>query len=456
MIGLLTDADRFPFSPENVATLAASGVELRELSGHDPQEVIAAGRDASVIFVYHAKLTAELIAALPALRLIARCGTGIDGIDLEAARARGVVVTHVVGFATDEVADQTIGLLLACARRIVWCDRSLRQGIWPSSTELGPLLRLRGQVLGLVGFGLIARAVSARARALGLLVIAHDPYVDDNDFERHEAKRVASVNALLEQADFVSLHAPLTEETLGMIGRRGPLADAPRRNACEHWAVASWSTSRHLSRPCEAASCGRPGLTSSRQNRSPRTRRSARSKRSCSSRTQRPSPRKRLANCAPARSRTPFRCSVDARRSGWSRERRAVPHDAHDPPLRGARSRSRERERDRRRDTRVRRPGGDRDRRLLCASARRRDHVDAPRSRTRAREGRDAGPNVRRAARPDRRYEPRAWRLHAHRRSQSRHLRRKRDRGGRRADRCRRRLGRTTSGARSRRGLLLR
>jgi D-3-phosphoglycerate dehydrogenase / 2-oxoglutarate reductase len=218
LMGLLTDADRFPFSAENVATLSASGVELRELAGHDPQEIVAAGRDASVIFVYHAKLTAELIAALPALRLIARCGTGIDGIDIEAARARGVVVTHVVGFATDEVADQTIGLLLACARRIVWCDRSLRQGIWPSSTELGPLRRLRGQVLGLVGFGLIARGVSARARALGLLVIAHDPYVDDNVFERHEATRVASVDVLLEQSDFVSLHAPLTDETRGMIG----------------------------------------------------------------------------------------------------------------------------------------------------------------------------------------------------------------------------------------------
>jgi D-3-phosphoglycerate dehydrogenase len=219
VIAVLTDADRFPFERKDMHRLAAADVQLRSVEGHAPDTIVEAAADAAAIFVYHARVDRTLLERLPELRVVARCGSGTDLIDLDAARERGIRVTYVPGFATNEVADQTIGLLLACARRIVLCDRKLRDGVWLSSTELGPLCRLRGQTLGLVGFGLIARAVTLRALALGMLVIAHDPYVAGHEFAASGASAV-SFEELLDGSDVVSLHAPLTDATRRLVGPR--------------------------------------------------------------------------------------------------------------------------------------------------------------------------------------------------------------------------------------------
>jgi D-3-phosphoglycerate dehydrogenase len=208
-VALLTDSDRFPFDADDRAALAAEGVELRELPGHEPDAVVAAARGADVVFVYHARFTRETIARLNALRVLARCGAGYDNIDVAAARERGIEVVYVPDYGIDDVADHALGLILACARKIALCDRRVRAGDWPAYGELAPMRRLRGRTLGLYGYGRIGRNLSEKGRALGLRVLAHDPYVDEATATRDE---------LIGESDFLSIHVPLTEETRHLIG----------------------------------------------------------------------------------------------------------------------------------------------------------------------------------------------------------------------------------------------
>jgi D-3-phosphoglycerate dehydrogenase / 2-oxoglutarate reductase len=207
---LLTDADRFPFDAEDHATLEAAGVELRELAGHDPAEVLHAARGVEAVFVYHARFPRETIERLGGVRVLARCGAGYDNIDVAAAREHGIEVVYVPDYGVDDVADHALALLLACARRVAQSDRAMRVGEWPSYSELAPMQRLRGRTLGVIGYGRIGRNVAEKGRALGLRVLVHDPFVPDESVDRE---------VVLRESDFVSLHLPLTEETRHSIGR---------------------------------------------------------------------------------------------------------------------------------------------------------------------------------------------------------------------------------------------
>jgi D-3-phosphoglycerate dehydrogenase / 2-oxoglutarate reductase len=210
---LLTDSDRFPFGPDETRLLEEAGVVLDELPGHDPDAVVRAGAGAAGIFVYHARFDAGLLDRLSACRVLARCGAGYDNIDVTAARARGIEVTYVPEYGTDDVAEHALALLLACARRIAACDRSVQRGGWPSFGELGPMRRLAGRTLGLIGFGRIARALAVRARGLQMHVVATDPYVSVQD-----GIRLCSLDEVLGQAHYLSVHVPLTQDTTHLIG----------------------------------------------------------------------------------------------------------------------------------------------------------------------------------------------------------------------------------------------
>ena len=206
---LLTDADRFPFDTADHATLDAAGVELRELAGHDPADVLDAARGVDAVFVYHARFPRETIERLDGVRVLARCGAGYDNIDVVAAREHGIEVVYVPDYGVDDVADHALALLLACARRVPESDRAIRAGAWPSYTELAPMYRLRGRTLGVIGYGRIGRKVAEKGRAFGLRVVVHDPFVDES----------VDRDLLLRESDFVSLHMPLTDETRHTIGR---------------------------------------------------------------------------------------------------------------------------------------------------------------------------------------------------------------------------------------------
>ncbi len=173
------------------------------------------GADIAVAVYTKTKWTDAVLAACPRLRLISRCGTGLDGIDLDSCRRRGVAVAHLIANDADEVAEHAIALTLNAVRRIGEVDRAIRAGRW----DTGPIRGARGLTMGVVGLGAIGSRTAALARAIGMnvLVWSHGP-------DAGRAARVGAVWAelddLLAQADVVSLHLRLAPETAGFIDAR--------------------------------------------------------------------------------------------------------------------------------------------------------------------------------------------------------------------------------------------
>lgn len=198
--------------------IAAAGGVLRSVACRDEAERIAAARDAYVLVVSQAQIREPLFAACPGLVGVVRTGIGLDTVDIAAATRHGVCITNVPDFCYDEVADITMTLLLAVARRVRRADQHVRGGSWTPSALL-PMRRLRGQTFGIVGFGHIGSMVAERAPGFGFQVIAFDPYVDAPAMAKLGVERVTTLEALLNRSDVVSLHTPLTEETQGLIGR---------------------------------------------------------------------------------------------------------------------------------------------------------------------------------------------------------------------------------------------
>jgi D-3-phosphoglycerate dehydrogenase / 2-oxoglutarate reductase len=153
---------------------------------------------------------------LPALRIVATCSVGYDHLAVDEAARRGVWVTNVPDYCIEEVADHSLALVLALLRGVVELDRVVRAGRW-DWTAAGPLRRIRGTRLGIVGFGRIGRALAERAVPLGFEVWATDPAVPDEEIAA-AGPRPASLGDLLEACHAVSLHLPLTAETESLIG----------------------------------------------------------------------------------------------------------------------------------------------------------------------------------------------------------------------------------------------
>src|SRR6266545_4947262 len=153
--------------------------ELVPLKTKKPEEFIDAAKDCDALLnTYAGPITAEVMARMPKCRIIARYGIGVDTIDLDAATKAGIIVTNNPTYCIEEVAEHTMALLLACARKAAFFDRLVRAGKWELPPGK-PIFRLVGRTLGLVGFGNIARQVAARAAAFGLNVLYSDPFVKE-------------------------------------------------------------------------------------------------------------------------------------------------------------------------------------------------------------------------------------------------------------------------------------
>jgi D-3-phosphoglycerate dehydrogenase / 2-oxoglutarate reductase len=164
---------------------------------------------------------------MPRLRVVVTPSVGYDHLDLDAARRHGGVwVCHVPDYCVEEMADTAIALVLALLRGVVALDRHVRDGSWDAG-RAGPLRRVRGTRLGVVGFGRIGSALAARAAALGFEVWASDPAVDASVVRSAGVRPAASLDELLATCEVVSLHAPLSDATRGLIGAR-ELALMPR------------------------------------------------------------------------------------------------------------------------------------------------------------------------------------------------------------------------------------
>jgi phosphoglycerate dehydrogenase-like enzyme len=209
----------------HISVLQAAGFEVvypPSLPISTEDETIAAVRGAVAVIAGSEPYTQRVLAALPELRIISRCGVGCDGIDFEAAARHRVPVTITPSGNCDAVAEHALAMVLALARSIVRNNRDAHQGPWLKK----PLVPLRGKTLGLVGLGRIGRSVARRATGFRLNVLGCDPNVSP-DVARDHGVELTDVQSLLARCDFVSLHLPLTPDTRGLFDRAAFAAMKP-------------------------------------------------------------------------------------------------------------------------------------------------------------------------------------------------------------------------------------
>ena len=194
------------------AIVERAGFELVAAHCKTEDEVIEVAHGAAAVVAQYATISARVIAELDECRVIARYGTGVDIVDVDAATRHNILVTNVPNdWCENEVADHAMALLLAVARKINVYDRATRSGTWRwQSGE--PIHRLRGSVLGLLSFGAIARAIAARAAGFGMLITAHDPYMQAEEIAAAGATAV-TFDELISESDCLVIQAPLTPET---------------------------------------------------------------------------------------------------------------------------------------------------------------------------------------------------------------------------------------------------
>jgi D-3-phosphoglycerate dehydrogenase len=211
---LVTDADYGALDLE-AEVLSTAGHELLTARCRTPEEVIAAAHDVDAVLVQYAPITAEVLEALPRLRLVSRYGVGVDVVDTEAARARGVWVCNVPDYGTAEVALHAVAMLLALLRNLAGHDREVHAGRWDHRLG-GRLPRPGGLTLGVVGLGRIGRTTMGGAAPWFGEVVAHDHYLPDDAWPAGVQR--LDLPDLFARSNAVTLHLPLTADTHGLVG----------------------------------------------------------------------------------------------------------------------------------------------------------------------------------------------------------------------------------------------
>ena len=209
------DGELAPYSYEE-GRLGELGIELSNGICRNSAELIELARSADILWLEVASmLTDEVLEQLPTCHLVVRWGIGVDPIDLDAATRLGIAIANAPMASVKDVAEHTIGLLLAVTRGIPTCDASIHAGRWPASPP--PVRRLAGGVLGVVGLGHIGREVARLGKALGCTVLGHD--VRDTSTSVPDVPNV-ELDHLLAESDFVSLHASLGPGSQHLIDER--------------------------------------------------------------------------------------------------------------------------------------------------------------------------------------------------------------------------------------------
>ena len=203
-------ADDLPASA--VALLrGVEGWDVDAKAGRPLPELLTAVADADALVVRSAtRVTREVIDAAPSLRVIARAGTGVDNVDLEAASARGIVVMNAPGANSISVAELALGQMLALARHLPAADAAMKQRKWEKKKFAG--VELRGKTLGVVGLGRIGQEVATRARAFGMQIVAHDPFISA-EMAAQVGARLGTLDEVCAEADYLTLHLPVTPQT---------------------------------------------------------------------------------------------------------------------------------------------------------------------------------------------------------------------------------------------------
>jgi D-3-phosphoglycerate dehydrogenase len=202
----------FPDLSVEEKILNTNGLDLAARQCKTEADLISLCADADAVITQFARVNANVIAAMQKARAIVRYGIGVDNVDLDAARARGIPVCNVPDYCIDEVADQTLAFILATTRQVVSHTNHLRAGHWGLATPLPSMKALRDLTIGVVGFGRIGREVVKRLIPFKCQVRVFDPVVPGTEIEKLGARPV-SFEDLLKEADVLTLHCPSTAQT---------------------------------------------------------------------------------------------------------------------------------------------------------------------------------------------------------------------------------------------------
>lgn len=213
---LITD---HTFSPLDVEEqiLRPLGIVIDAQQCRTPNELIPVVKEVDAVLTQFSPVNADVIAAMQRVRVIVRYGIGVDNVDLNAARARGIPVCNVPDYCIDEVADHTLALLLATTRQLMPNCLGVRNGAWGLAVALPEMKALRDLTVGVVGFGRIGRMVVRRLMPFGCGVIVFDPAVSKEVIETSGASAATSLDEVLCRADVLTLHCPSTAETRRML-----------------------------------------------------------------------------------------------------------------------------------------------------------------------------------------------------------------------------------------------
>lgn len=214
-------SEPLPRLEEDVKILSAYA-DVKVATSHTEDALCREIVDADLLMIVYAKVTSRVISSARKLKGIVRCGIGVDNIDLQAATARKIPVVNVPDYAIETVADHAFALLVSLARKITLADKAMKAKNWgpwtsPPKQYLG--IDLGGKTLGLLGLGRIGRALARRAEAFNMNLVAFDPYVQEQQLKGTKV-RLAALEEVLKESDFVSVHAALTPETRGLVGEK--------------------------------------------------------------------------------------------------------------------------------------------------------------------------------------------------------------------------------------------
>lgn len=244
----------FPTLEIEEVLVRAAGAELRAGNSKEPAALIPIVGDADCVLTQFAPVTANVIASMRQARVIVRYGIGVDNVDLEAAKDRGIPVCNVPDYCIDEVADHTLAFILGCTRQVVPNTRKIQNGEWGLATPLDQLRTLRDQTIGIIGFGRIGREVAARLAPFKCRRLVYDAFVFPSEIRALQCEP-ATMEELLAQSDIVTLHCPSTKLTRKLINadaiarmKRGAiLINVARGDLVDTQALVSGLQSGHIS-----------------------------------------------------------------------------------------------------------------------------------------------------------------------------------------------------------------
>lgn len=191
--------------------LEAIGAEVVALQSKREDDLFSAARDCAAMINQYARIGERTISQMLQCEVIARYGVGVDIVDVEAATRKGILVTNVRDYCTEEVADHAMALWLTLVRKLPDYDRATHQGIWQWQSGR-PIHRIRGRTMGVVSFGKIGQAISVRAKAFGVQMIAYDPFLPDHIAKEYQVELVSKAD-LLARSDYILMQAPMTPDT---------------------------------------------------------------------------------------------------------------------------------------------------------------------------------------------------------------------------------------------------